>query len=76
MRTSLIIAMLIIIVWESLQVVRLEKYHYVNAQGFCGQANLADASSVKTFNECVAKSQTKTPIFYLFSGLTGSFTSD
>lgn len=76
MRVALIIALLVIVVWQSMQIIRLEQFHYATVQGFCGHVNFNDPVSVRTYNECLTKSTTKAnPIFHLYTGLTEPLTS-
>lgn len=60
-----IVILLVIIVYFSLAIIRLENYHYAVQVGFCLNTNLEERG------QCLNKIETRTnPLYHLFYGLT------
>ncbi|TFB08169.1 hypothetical protein E3V08_05120 [Candidatus Atribacteria bacterium MT.SAG.1] len=59
-----IVILLVIIVYFSLTIIRLENYHYAVQVGFCSGTNLEGR------DQCLNKIETRTnPLYHLFYGL-------
>jgi len=59
-----IVILLVIIVYFSLAIIRLENYHYAVQVGFCLGTNLEER------DQCLNKIETRTnPLYHLFYGL-------
>jgi fluoride ion exporter CrcB/FEX len=73
MKNGVIIVLLLIVIWLSVVVIRLENFRYATQVGFCG-----DKPTVSLFAEdryqCLKKVQTRTnSLAHLFFALAGDF---
>lgn len=70
MKNVVIAVLLLLVVWLSATVVRLENFRYATAVGFCSEPKV----SVVERYECLKSKETRTNDFWhLFYALTGGF---
>ena len=69
MKNIVIAVLALLVVWLSLQVIRLERYHYASQIGVCAAADPNDPNTSSKRNHCLNSSETRTnSLWHLWYG--------
>jgi hypothetical protein len=69
MKNVAIVLLAALVVWLSLQVIRLENYRYASSIGMCAQENPKDPLAFHKRDQCLRETQTRTnPLWHLWYG--------
>lgn len=70
MKNAAIAVLAVLIVWLSLQVIRLENYHYASYLGMCSGQDLEDPVASVKRDKCLNDMETRTnSLWHLWYGL-------
>ena len=74
MKNAVITVLLVVVVWVSITVVRLENFRYATFVGFCSEpADTIPGQPLKRY-ECLKNKETRTnALWHLFYALKGDF---
>ena len=64
MKNVVITVLILVVIWLSLQVIRLEKYHHASFLGMCAPADLHEPASVFTREQCLNSTETRTNVLW------------
>jgi hypothetical protein len=69
MKNVAIVVLILMVIWLSLQVIRLERYHYASFLGICTQADPKDPVSSVKRDQCLNSTETRTnALWHLYYG--------
>ena len=70
MKNLAIVVLAVIVVWLSLQVIRLESYHYASFLGMCAEQDPKDPVAFAKRHQCLSETETRTSrVWHLWYGL-------
>ncbi len=69
MKNVVIGVLAVLVVWLSLQVIRLENYRYASSLGMCSDQDPQDPLAFSKRDKCLRETQTRTsPLWHLWYG--------
>lgn len=70
MKNTIIVVLAALVVWLSLQVIRLENYRYASSIGMCAEQEPKDPLAFAKRDKCLREIQTRTnPLWHLWYGM-------